>query len=138
MKKLFGKLQLDRSLIRPIAYQVFTRFLIGLCIALLAVFLIFGSTEVPQRGAALLIAAALSIAMAWAAWLRLDGVKLMRFDRKLFRRKKSPERAFGDMIDHVDEPVTTFEELSDEEKDLALLISNLITTALFALGTLVF
>ena len=137
MKKLFGKLRLDRSLIRPIAYQVFTRFLIGLCIALLAVFLIFGSTEVPQRGAALLIAAALSIAMAWAAWLRLDGVKLMRFDRKLFRRKKSPERAFGDMIDYVDEPIVTWEDLDDEEKDSSLVVSNLICAVLFAAGSLI-
>ena len=60
-------------------------------------------------------------------------MKVPKFDRRLFRRKKTPERAFGDMIDYVDEPIVSFEELSDEEKDLALLISNLIAMALFIL-----
>ena len=41
------------------------------------------------------------------------------------------------MIDYVDEPIVTFEELSDEEKDLTLLISNLITMGLFILASLI-
>ena len=61
-----------------------------------------------------------------------------KFDRKLFRRKKTPERAFGDMIDYVDEPIVSFEELSDEEKDLTLLISNLVTMLLFIAASLIF
>ena len=123
----------EKYMIRPVIYQVFTRFLVGLCLALL-----WNRFVAPRVSAAALswgceFFAVFFAAMAWLAYLRLDGVKVPKFDRKLFRRKKTPERAFGDMIDYVDEPIVSFEELSDEEKDLALLISNLIAMALFIL-----
>ena len=126
----------EKYMIRPVIYQVFTRFLTGLCIALL-----WNRFIAPRVAAANLswgceFGIVFFAAMAWFAYLRLDGVSVPKFDRKLFRRKKRPERAFGDMIDYVDEPVVSFEELSDEEKDLTLLISNLITMALFIAAAL--
>ena len=66
----------------------------------------------------------------------MDGINLPKFDRKLFRRKKKPPIAYGDMIDYVDEDIITFEELTDDEKDKTLFIANLITAALFFITSL--
>ena len=126
----------ERYMIRPVVYQVFTRFLIGLCLALLWNRLVAPKVAAANLGWGCEFFVVFFAAMAWLAYLRLDGVPVPKFDRKLFRRKKSPERAFGDMIDFVDEEPISFEELSDEEKDLTLLISNLITTALFVVASI--
>ncbi len=137
MKQNRKKPSFERYMIRPVIYQVFTRFLVCLCLALL--WNRFVAPRVAAAGAAWGFAffAVFFAAMAWLAYLRLDGVRVPKFDRRLFRRKKSPERAYGDMIDYVDEPIITFEELSDEEKDLTLLIANLVTAALFAVAACV-
>ena len=130
------KPRLERYMIRPVIYQVFTRFLIGLCLAKLWDFFVnAGSVRVhPAWGYAFF--AGFYGVMAWLAYLRLDGLKVPKFDRKLFRRHKSPERAFGDMIDYVDEPIVSFDELDDAEKDLTLLISNLICLTMFVAASL--
>ncbi len=127
----------ERYMIRPVIYQVFTRFLVSLCLALLWNRFIGPRVSAANASWGCEFFVVFFAAMAWLAYLRLDGVKVPKFDRKLFRRKKTPERAFGDMIDYVDEPIVTFEELSDEEKDLTLLISNLITMGLFILASLI-
>ena len=122
----------ERYMIRPVIYQVFTRFLVSLCLALLWNRFIAPRVSAANASWGCEFFAVFFAAMAWMAYLRLDGIHVPKFDRKLFRRrKKSPERAFGDMIDFVDEPIVSFEELSDDEKDLTLLISNLITMLLF-------
>ena len=125
----------EKYMIRPVVYQVFTRFLVGLCLALLWNRFIAPRVAAANASWGFAFLVVFFAAMAWLAYLRLDGVNVPKFDRKLLRRKKTPERAFGDMIDYVDEPVVSFEELSDEEKDLTLLIANLITTALFILAS---
>ena len=118
-------------MIRPGVYQIFTRFLVSLCLALLWNRFIAPRVAAANASWGCEFFVVFFAAMAWLAYLRLDGVRVPKFDRKLFRRKKTPERAFGDMIDYVDEPIVSFEELSDAEKDLTLLISNLITMLLF-------
>lgn len=121
----------EKYMIRPIFYQVFTRVLISLCLALL--WNRFMSAVAPRtgRGVVFLVLALFYALLAWFAYLRMDGINMPKFDRKLFRRKKNPERAFGDMIDYVDEPIVSFDALDDSQKNLALLISNLITTVIF-------
>ena len=121
----------EKYMIRPIVYQIFTRFLISLCLALLWNRFVNSNTLRAGAGMAYLALAVFYALMAWFAYLRMDGVNMPKFDRKLFRRRKNPERSFGDMIDYVDEPIVTFEELDDGEKDLALLISNLVTMVIF-------
>ena len=122
----------DRYLIRPVIYQVFTRFLISLCAVLLWNHFINGSVMRVNPGYGYAFFAIFYGLMAWLAYLRLDGLSVPKFDRRLFRRRKTPERRFGDMIDYVDEPIVSFDDLEDSEKDLTLLISNLITTVIFA------
>ena len=120
---------------RPVFYQCFTRFLIGLCIALLWDHFLNTGTVRQPRGNAFLVLAAFYALMGWLAWLRLDGVKAPKFDRKLFRRRKK-QQPFADMIDFVDEDVIDYDELEDEEKDLCLLLSNAITVLLFIAASL--
>ncbi len=131
------RLAFERYMIRPVIYQVFTRFLVSLCLALLWNRFVAPRVAAANAAWGCEFFVVFYAAMAWLAYLRLDGVKVPKFDRRLFRRKKTPERAFGDMIDYVDEPIVSFEELSDEEKDLTLLIANLIAMALFLLASLV-
>ncbi|MBO4298474.1 MAG: hypothetical protein J5998_06720 [Clostridia bacterium] len=126
----------EKYMIRPVVYQVFTRFLVCLCLALLWNRFVAPRVAAANASWGFAFFVVFFAAMAWLAYLRLDGVSVPKFDRRLFRRKKTPERAFGDMIDYVDEPVVTYEELSDEEKDLTLLISNLITMLLFIAASL--
>ena len=122
---------------RPVFYQVFTRFLTGLCAALLwDHFLNTGSIRRPLS-TAFTVPAAFFALMGWFAWLRLDGIRAPVFDRKLFRRsKRHKEQPFADMIDYVDEDVIDYDELDDSEKDLCLLLSDLITCILFAAAAL--
>ena len=127
----------EKYMIRPVIYQAFTRFLVSLCLAFLWNRFVAPRVSAANASWAFAFFAVFFAAMAWLAYLRLDGVKVPKFDRRLFRRKKTPERAFGDMIDYVDEPVVTYEELSDEEKDLTLFIANLIVTALFVAASLI-
>ncbi|MBQ8094172.1 MAG: hypothetical protein IJ242_11430 [Clostridia bacterium] len=123
----------ERHMIRPIIYQVFTRYLILLCFSLLWDFFLNNSTLRRPVSTAFLLCASFLVIMAWLAYLRLDGVSVPKFDRRLFRRKKTPERAYGDLIDYTDEDIPTFDDLDDEEKDRCLFLSNLITAALFVI-----
>ena len=120
---------------RAVLYQVFTRYVSCLCFALLWDFL-FNKDRLRPVSTAFLLFAAVFAVLAWTAWLRLDGLSVPKLDRRLFRRRKTPERAYGDLIDYVDEDIVTFDDLDDEEKDQCLVLSNLITAALFLITSL--
>ena len=126
----------ERHLIRPLVYQVFTRYLISLCIALLWARFIAPRVVGSSVSWGFQFFAAFYVVMAWMAWLRLDGVRMHTFDRKLFRRKKKPPIVYGDMIDHVDDPIPSFDDLEPAEKDLTLLYADIITALLFVLTSL--
>ncbi len=127
------KLQWDPILLRPMLYQLFTRAVMGTTAALLADF--FVPRDVRQLAFAAV--ALLCAVMAWCAWMRLDGLKLLSIDRRLFRRKKTPERAYGDLIDFTDEPIVSFDELEDSEKDTCLVLSNGICCLGFLLTAMI-
>ena len=71
--------------------------------------------------------------------LRLDGMKLPKLTMLRVNPRKKPARSYGDMIDYVDEkPPVTFEDLDDAEKDLCILLADLICCALCAFLSLLF
>ena len=73
-------------------------------------------------------------ALAWIAYLRLDGVRLPKLMMKRVSIRKKPARGAGDMIDYVDEqPPITFEELEADEKDVCILWADLACFAVFTL-----
>lgn len=127
MKKWKQKLQ--RHLLRPFLYLAAVRFLLGLTLVLLSAFLL-GRPEVKPYAA--LLAAAVFALLGWIAWLRLDGVRLPRLMMQRINIRKKPARAYGDMIDYIDEaPAVTFEDLDDEEKDICLLGADFLCCVLF-------
>lgn len=137
MKKWWKK-HFQRYMLRPIVYQTFTRVVFGLTGALLWNELVNISQVRLGLSRPLLVVGIFYAVMAWMAYLRLDGISAPKFDRKLFQRKRTPMRAYGDMIDYVDEPVVTYAELEPEEKDTCLLVSNLICTVVFVGGSFFF
>ena len=133
-KRLF---HIEQHMIRPIIYQVFTRYITLLFFSLLWDF--FLNKEPVRRpvSTAFLLCTVFLAVMAWMAYLRLDGVRAPRFDRRLFQWKRKPARSYGDMIDYIDEDIPTFDDLDDEDKDRCLFLSNLITAALFILTSII-
>lgn len=129
------KLRFSRDCIRPLIYQIFTRTLVELFLVLLWAHL--AGTAGGRRSAAFAVMAALNLLMALAAWLRLDGLKLLRLDRRLFRRRKKPAFWYGDIADHIDDDLPSFEELDEPEQDSCLFAANLAAAAVMMVLALV-
>lgn len=125
MKKWFQK-HVQPYMIRPMIYQAFTRVVMGLTAALLWNFLTNSVSAVRIHLAwAFIFVGAFYAVMGWMAYLRLDGLNMPKFDRNLFlRKKKPPVISYGDISDHIDDEIVSFEELEPEEKDVCLLFSN--------------
>lgn len=120
------------KMLRPLIYMAFTRFVLSLCLFLLIDR--FGSGAAGRRLLPMLFAlgGAVFAALAWIAWLRLDGVRLPKLMMLRINPRKKPERSYGDMIDYVDEPPpVTFEELDDDGKDVCILGADLFCCAVF-------
>ena len=116
MKKLREKWR--NALLRPAIYAFSVRFLAALAVILVVNYLV-GKNTPRFLGLAFLLLALLFVALAWIAYLRMDGVTLPKPLMTRVNLRKKPKRQYGDMIDYIDEkPGPTFEELEDQEKDL--------------------
>lgn len=122
MKKLREKWR--NALLRPAIYAFSVRFLAALAV-ILAVNYLVGKNTPRFLGLSFLLLALLFVALAWIAYLRMDGVTLPKPLMTRVNLRKKPKRQYGDMIDYIDEkPGLTFEELEDQEKDLCLLLAD--------------
>ena len=122
MKKLREKWR--NALLRPAIYAFSVRFLAALAV-ILAVNYLVGKNTPRFLGLSFLLLALLFVALAWIAYLRMDGVTLPKPLMTRVNLRKKPKRQYGDMIDYIDEkPGPTFEELEDQEKDLCLLLAD--------------
>ena len=126
----------SRAIVRPLISMVFTRFLLALTAALLADFFIKSMAPVRQYAFALL--AVLFIALAWIAYLRMDGVNLPKAFMKRVHIRKKPTRTYGDLIDHTDDEIESFDDLEDGEKDVCCLFADAICCGAFLLLSLIF
>ncbi len=130
--------RLERHMIRPFIYLVFTRFLLGLALGLLADFFLRPMLKRDLREPAFLILALLFGLMAVIAWMRMDGLKLPKLMTLRLGPRKKPVRTYGDIPDHLDEePVVTFEDLEDEEKDFCLLAADALCALLFLIAAII-
>ena len=128
----------QRRLWRPFIYMTFTRFILALAAGLLVDFFFREGAGHDLRDAAFLLLAFLFALLAVVAWLRLDGVKLPKLMMLRINPRKKPARTFGDMADFLDEqPMVTFEDLDDGEKDLCLLAADLVCMAGMFIAALV-
>ena len=128
MKKWFRK-HFKPYMIRPAVYKTFTRFIYALLVSLL--WEKFVSSELQSRMYAFIFFGALFGVLAWMAYLRLDGVRMPKLPDWARANRKKPGRSFGDIADYVDEDVVSFEELEEEEKDVCILIANLVCCVVF-------
>jgi len=123
---------ISRDIIRPLIYKVFARLIYGTVFSLAAAFFIQDSLrDIRSYGFAL--CAVLSFFGGWCAYLRLDGMKLARIPEVKLPKRKKPVITYGDIEDHIDDDITTFEELPEGEKNMTLLIADAILTVIFAL-----
>ena len=135
LKKLRETLR--REIIRPFIYATFTRFVLALTIALAGDFFLGPVVGHDLRETLFLLLSAIFALMAVIAWLRLDGMKLPKLMMLRIHPHKKPSRMYGDIADYLDEqPVVTFEELEDEEKDVCLLCADVICCVLCLIASL--
>lgn len=136
LKKIREKF--SRAMIRPVIYATFTRFILGLVLALAGDYFLRPSTGRDLRESFFLILGFLFALMAVIAWLRLDGMKLPKLMMlRIHFRKKPSKILYGDMSDYLDEqPTLSFGDLEDEEKDLCLLCADLFCCVSFFIATL--
>ena len=119
-------------MVRPLVYMSFTRFVLSLFILLLIDFFLSPNAGRPIRSTLFLLGSAFYAVLAMIAWLRLDGLKLPKLLMMRVNPRKKPSRMYGDMIDYVDEqPVITFEDLDDREKDICILAADLFCFIVF-------
>lgn len=122
------RFRFERYLIEPIIYKTFARFIIFLTLGLLwnrFVNDLFPATYVFG------ILAILFFILAWFAYLRMDGIKVPKLERKLLDHRKKPPIMYGDMSDYVDEDRDPFEELEENEKELCILIADILCGIIF-------
>jgi hypothetical protein len=81
--------------------------------------------------------AALFFALAWLAYLRLDGARLPAPDKRLFEWRRAPARNYGDIADYTDEEVRPFDDLEDDEREFCRMAANLACVILFGLASMV-
>lgn len=125
--------RLERYMIQPLIIRTFTRFVIGITLALLWKRLV---ASIQPLSTAYLLLAVVFFALAWMAYLRSDGMKLPKIDKKLFDRKPKPVIRYGDLPDYIDEEPHPDDDLDEEEIEFVTFISNLITGAIFAILSL--
>ena len=120
------------ELVRPLIYKLFTRGVLSLLVIKLAQF--FMGKNAPKASALCTVLGAVFVLGAFLSYLRLDGVDIPQL--KLPRmKKKDPPFIRRDMIDDVDTPITTFDDLDRDEQALTVLITDaVLAVALLALG----
>lgn len=126
----------NKDLVRPVIYMVLTRFGIAFCAARLLDFFI----DDPVRNIAVYAYSFMTVLfflMSWIAWLRLDGIRLPKPLMLRWQPKKKPVRTYGDIIDHVDDDIVTFDMLESSEQDVCCLFSDLVCLIVFLILALV-
>jgi len=129
------KFRLEKHMIRPFIYMTFTRFILALTAALLIEHFINDPLRDISAFAFVFFGIFFAV-LAWIAYLRLDGIKLPKFMMKRVNLSKKPAIKYGDMIDYTDEEIVSFEDLEDEEKDVCILLADVICAVLFLLISL--
>lgn len=126
----------QRYMLRPTIYKIARRVMICLCVCLAwDQFVNQGKSPAGLATSFLFMAMFLAVA-GWMSYLKLDGMKVPQFDKKLFDWGKKPDRNTGDMADHMDqEPVVDYDDLEDDEQNLCLCIANFASAAGFLIAS---
>ena len=118
----------SRDMIRPLIYKIFTRGILALFAAQLAHFFLPAGVAAASFSNLSLILGFLFALGTAMAWLRLDGLKIPQVKLPRMKRK-DPPFLNGDMADHIDDDITTFDELDPEEQNVCVLLADLLLAA---------
>ena len=111
------------EMIRPVLYKLFTRGVLTLLVIKLVQF--FMGKNAPRTANLCAVLGLIFLLGCFLSYLRLDGVNIPQL--KLPRmKKKDPPFIQKDMIDDVDAPITTFDDLDKDEQALAVLITDAV------------
>ena len=117
-----------REMTRALIYKVFTRGVLALFAAQLIHFFMPEQSALKRFTNLSLLAALLFALASVLAWLRLDGLRIPQL--KLPRiRKKNPPFLNGDIADHINDEIVTFDDLDEGEQNVCVLLADLILTA---------
>ena len=116
------------EMVRPLIYTVFTRGVLALLAAQLVHYFAPGSWPLALFANASLALGLLFLLGAVLAWLRLDGLKIPRLKLPRIKRK-DPAFMAGDIADHMDDEITRFDDLDEEEQNVCVLLADLILAA---------
>ena len=118
-------------MVRPMLYQAMRRGIIAATALLLwNRFISGGGSNGLVNGA--FVAGMIFLLLAWSKYLSMDGLTF----HYMLEEKKAPKKKrhfTRDMVDFVDEHVTNFDELSEDEQKLCSFLSSLILTIVFFL-----
>lgn len=132
MKKLLSLFRVE--MIRPTLYKCINKSSIMLAAVLLWNRFVNKGRLTVWDGC--FIAAVIFLGLAWASYLYADGIRIPVIFKD--RKQKKPRRhATADIVDFVDEHITTFDELDDDEQQLCRFLSNAISALIFFIASLV-
>ena len=127
MKKKHFK-RMEKYMIPSFVIRTFSRIVISITFALLWKRLV---ASMQPLSTAFFFLAVLFFIFAWMAYLRQDGLRVPKTDKKLFDRKPKPVIRYGDMIDHIDEEPHPDENLDEEDLELVTFYSNIVTGTIY-------
>ena len=113
----------SRDLIRPLIYKIFTRGILALLVAQLVHFFAPANSGLASFSNLSLALALLFVLFTVLAWLRLDGLKIPQVKLPRMKRKDPPFLA-GNMADHIDDEIVSFDDLDEEEQNVCVLLAD--------------
>ena len=113
----------SREMIRPLIYKCFTRGILALFAAQLIHFFAPADSGFVSFSNLSLGLGFLFLLFSFLAWLRLDGLKIPLLKLPRMKRKDPPFLA-GNMADHMDDEIVSFDDLDPEEQNLCVLLAD--------------
>ena len=112
------------DMVRPLIYKIFTRGMLALFAAQLIHFFVPADSGLSSFSNLSLALGLLFVLFAFLAWLRLDGLKIPQLKLPRMKRKDPPFLA-GNMADHIDDEIISFDDLDQEEQNTCVLLADL-------------
>ena len=122
------------DMVRPLVYKVFTRGILALFTAQLVHRFAPAGTRLASFSSLSLLLALLFALFSLLAWLRLDGLKIPQVKLPRMKRKDPPFLA-GNMADHIDDEIVSFDDLDAEEQNVCVLLADAFLAVLCGILT---
>ncbi len=126
-----------RHMIRPLIYKGFTRAVLSVFLVLVLDRFVHSPSPLFSKSNLFILTGILWLLGSWISYLRLRGLRFPRFDIQRMRRK-DPLRNYGDISDHINDPIITYDDLDDQEKDVCTLLCDLALCPLFIVTSFFF